>query len=408
MVLQDLGDAPSDSFSDSQYPSGGDSYSSSSSTSHYDASSLPQPIPVLGPFLGFSEGAIRFKTESTIKFAERKVNRALTREEAQALAGHLYKLEQSKSYFTAAGAAVGTWRWYTTMAKCRYPLYQPKLEDINPNKFMFVKGPMAQYARHSWRLLLYMFVAGEMGKLLGQVTAQPIAAHDTANDPQLAQFAVDLKTAISSDSSRARGGDDTRRREWQERIAQERASRDNAKDESSRGSWGRKRTPVSSDDDMSPTAGNESWSSSTSWSDSAFSSDSSPQNDQSRQQRHSQPSPWETRTTQPNDNDYDDDASPTGGAGLYQDRVQNQNRPGESAWERLRRGGTPTPGQHTPSRRAEAAHREQREGSTLGDGFAFAESDEERKKAQERAQREFDARIERERQGKDFNEEKRW
>lgn len=61
----------------------------------------------------------------------------------------------------------------------------------------------------------------------------------------------------------------------------------------------------------------------------------------------------------------------------------------------------PQPGR--PPRRA------QREDSTLGDSFTFAGSDEERQRAQVQAQREFDERIEKERQGKDFNDEgKKW
>jgi hypothetical protein len=110
----------------------------------------------------------------------------------------------------------------------------------------------------------------------------------------------------------------------------------------------------------------------------------------------------------------DDDASPTGG--MFQDEVnsnsaQQQSRPGESTWDRLRRGA-PAPQQQRaqPPRRPEPERREQREGSTLGDSYTFVEGDEERKMARERAQQEFDERIERERQGRDFtsDENKKW
>ena len=77
MVLQDLSDASSDSFTDNPYPSENDPYASSSSGSNYDATDLPQPIPVVGPFLGFSQAAIRFKTESTIKFSSLSLSLSL-------------------------------------------------------------------------------------------------------------------------------------------------------------------------------------------------------------------------------------------------------------------------------------------------------------------------------------------
>jgi hypothetical protein len=395
MVLQDV-DPPADSFNDNPYPSDNDAYTSTApSGQRYDASTLPQPLPIIGPLLGFSSGSVRFKTESTLKFAEMKLHRPLTAEESQTLASHLYQLEQTKSYFTAAGAGAGVYRWYNTWEQCRYPLYKPKPEDINPNKFLLVKGPMAQYARHSWRLFCYVFVAGELGKLVGQIFAQPVAAQASANDPKLAQFATDLKNTISSDTARtanrtARSSADERRAEW-EAAAKARAG----------GTQSRVQKPTNADDDMSPTSGNEAWpmSSDSSWGDSAFSSDPASTN-QARQQPFRQPPRRPTRGD-------DDDASPTGG--MFQDEVQNQPKPGESAWDRLRRGGVPTQqGLPLSRNRRQPPHQEQREDSTLGDSFTFVDSDDDRRRELERSKKEFDARVDQERHGKDFNEERKW
>jgi hypothetical protein len=45
----------------------------------------------------------------------------------------------------------------------------------------------------------------------------------------------------------------------------------------------------------------------------------------------------------------------------------------------------------------------------LGDSHTFVEGDDARNREREHAQQEFDARLERERQGKDFSDEgKRW
>ncbi|KAF2131712.1 hypothetical protein P153DRAFT_365283 [Dothidotthia symphoricarpi CBS 119687] len=420
MVLQDVNDNAPDSFTDNPSPSENDPYASTSPSSGYrfDSSSLPQPLPIIGPLIGFSDRAVRFKTETTIKFAERKVGRYLNPEESQALAAHIYQLEQTKSYFAATGAAAGAYRWYTTMDKFRYPFYQPKLEEINPNRFGFVKGPMANYARHSWRFSLYVVVAGQMGNIIGQMLAQPLAAQRTSQDPKLEQFGNELKVAVGSEQKKnveqGRQIED-RRKEFQERLQREKKGGIAPPPP---------RRAQSGDDDMSPTAGNEAWgsaaSSQGSWGDGGFASDDS----QPKSQQQQNPAYTNPRTRRPPPQSSspfdDDDASPTGG--MFQDevatnaKVQSQPlaRPGESTWEALRRGARPA-SVYMPApraggmdgRRAEPERREQREESTLGDSFTFVEGDEERKRERERAQREFDERIERERQGRDFESEER-
>jgi hypothetical protein len=408
MVLEDVENTAPESFADNPYPSSKDPYASSSPASgvRFDASAYPQPLPVLGFFMGFSESAVRLKAEHTLKFAERKVGRQLYPEESQALAYHIYQLEQTKSYFAATGAAAGTWRWYNTWDKMRYPFYQPKVEDINPNKFAFVRGPMAQFARHTWRFSLYVLVAGQMGNVIGQLLAQPLAAINTSNDPKLEQFGKELKAASHTEGQRtAEQGREIqqRRREFQEQVR----NRDGG-GPSPQARWG-KQAPrnEATGDDMSPTAGNESWGTTTTGTESweTFSNDSA------------QPAP-SRQSAQSSTLPFDDDASPTGG--LFQDEVSNprrqpdsQARPGESSWDRLRRGAAPAPlqrPQQSQSQRAVPERREQREGSTLGDSYQFVEGDEERNRERLRAQEEFDARLEKERRGGDFNsdEGKRW
>ncbi|EOA81873.1 hypothetical protein ACJQWK_05394 [Exserohilum turcicum] len=428
MVLQDPGNNAPEGFTDDAYPSSDDPYASppaaSASGARFDSTTLPRPLPVIGTFMGFSERAVRFKTETTLKFAERKVGRQLSPEEAQALAFHIYKLEQTKSYFAATGAAAGTWQWYRTMDKIKYPFYQPKVEDIDRNKFGPIRGPLAQFARHAWRFTLYVGVAGQMGSIIGQLFAQPLAAVNTANDPKLEHFGTELKASSHAEGQRnAQQGREIgdRRREFQEQVRNRAGG-----GPSPQARWGRQ-PPAQKDDtadDMSPTAGNQVWGSESTGAQTweSFSSESSqpsPQRQQSppstdtwnrqppaqRQSNRSSSSPFD-----------DDDASPTGG--LFQDEVTNsqsqsqgQTRPGESSWDRIRRGGQPVPLQRPQRqpRRAEPERREQREGSTLGDSYTFVGDDEERNRERERAQQEFDARIEKERQGGDFSDdEKRW
>ncbi|KAI8941342.1 hypothetical protein NX059_002567 [Plenodomus lindquistii] len=424
MVLEDVNNNAPDSFSDNPYPSSNDPYASASAPSgeRFDASSLPQPLPVLGPFMGFSKDVVRFKVETTLKFAESKLGRALYPDESQALALHIYQLEQTKSYYAAAGFAAGAYRCWSTAAEFRYPFYKPKLETIDRNKFGVVKGPMANFARHAWRFSLYAMVAGQMGSIIGQLIAQPLAAARTAQDPRLEQFATELKAASQTEQQRTSqtGREiEQRRRQFEEQIKNRSGG-----GPSPQASWGRqpaakREAPV---DDMSPTAGSEAWGSQSPASESweTFSNDTSQPTPQRQQRPPStdnwNPRPQSNRQSQGSSLPFDDDASPTGG--LFQDefsnsqsQAQSQSKPGESSWDRLRRGGAPVPGQSARplSRRPEPERREQREGSTLGDSYTFVEGDEERKRAKEQAQQEFDARLERERQGRDFSDdEKKW
>lgn len=97
---------------------------------------------------------------------------------------------------------------------------------------------------------------------------------------------------------------------------------------------------------------------------------------------------------------------------------------GGSAWERIRHGaGSSTAAtasdnmkERRGARGAEGRQREQREGSgrwgggsgssssSGGDDFSFSSSEQERSYAQEEAQRDFDARVEKERRGGEFSE----
>jgi hypothetical protein len=127
--------------------------------------------------------------------------------------------------------------------------------------------------------------------------------------------------------------------------------------------------------------------------------------------------PIEGRDTQASQSNDFDDASPTAGQGMRADTAQQSG----SAWERIRRGsksGGQSGGSSWPTNNQEASPQsresawaklqnntqpEQRQGLTTGDSFAFSKSDEERSLAKDEAQKEFDARVERERRGGDFN-----
>ena len=124
---------------------------------------------------------------------------------------------------------------------------------------------------------------------------------------------------------------------------------------------------------------------------------------------------WKPQAKDPEPQDFDfDDASPTGGAGATD--------PG-SAWDRIRQdavsgsssssSSSSGPGAPSSSKSNRPAGREggwqggergQREGSSEGDPFSFSSEERERGLAKEQSQREFDARVEKERRGGEFGD----
>lgn len=127
--------------------------------------------------------------------------------------------------------------------------------------------------------------------------------------------------------------------------------------------------------------------------------------------------PWSNQTAAESQpigfTDHGHDSSPSA-----ENDWSQGNSDGGSAWERVRRGaGTPPLGKKerqgtTGGRGAGGAggwqqQRGKREGSGSkdGDDFMFSSSEQERSYARDEAQRDFDARVEKERQGGNFNEE---
>lgn len=421
MVLQDIENQAPDSFTEPPNSSDNDPYASSTSSSlasgeRFDASNMPSPIPVIGPFIGFSSRALRFKAETTLSFAEKKLGRTLHPEEAQALAYHIYKLEKSKSYYAATGAAAGIYRWYATMATYQYPFYTPKLDSIDHNKFGPIRGPAANIARQTWRFGMYALVAGQMGNIIGQLIAQPIAAYETSVDPKLEEFGREIKAASARDekgnSERARMIEE-RRKDFDARRRQEGRGGMTPP----YGAQGGRQTPplAADDDDMSPTSGSEPWGTQaaqgSSWGDFASEEQPRPQPERaSVDVRSRRQPPYQSAQPPPqtNSSPFDDDASPTGGLFASETTAQPASRPGESSWDRLRRGAGASQGSQQDRNQRFASSRpsggSSAEGSTVGDNFTFVEGKNARDAERERAQREFDERLERERRGGDFNE----
>lgn len=386
MVLENNKNNALEGFNDNTFPSEDpDAATPSSSASRIDSSSFPQPFSILGSLTGFSQSAVRFKTMIALQSSERKIGRVLEPDEAQAFALYLYKVEQTSSYWMAYGATLGACRCWGTAAQMRYPFYKPDLKKIDRNKFTIFRGTNAAIARHVWRLSLYALAAGHFGSVVGRIRGVWQAAEDIAHDPKLERLIKDLQLAQDKNASAPKneGWMVMLRGKSSEGQAKNRSGGEISPQER----WGKHQPKQDGGDDMSPTAGNEAWGSQDSATDpwATFSKDTSqpaPQKQQSARATYER-----NRRSQASPRSFEDEASPTGGFlpdefSNPQSQSEQQSQPGESTWERLRRGGGPASTQILPPqhRRAETQRREQRDRSMMDESHTMDEGNEERKR----------------------------
>ena len=118
------------------------------------------------------------------------------------------------------------------------------------------------------------------------------------------------------------------------------------------------------------------------------------------------------KQTQVSNNSFDD-ASPTGGTGAVGNDDKGANG---SVWERIRQDATsgppssPSPAGEKRIQRGGFPQPQPRpqQGKKEEDGFAFSSSEEEKAYAKDEAQKDFDARVEKEREGGDFDGGRKW
>ena len=304
------------------------------------------------------------------------------------------------SYGPPIGVAGGLWRCYDTRKTFRFPLWQPKIKvDQFPPMIPLLTGPRAALAWHMARMTAY----GTIGNMLGQaffgVYAASIAGQGEATDPRLKELG-DANRQRTRERlgglSKSGKNSPTRGREINERYAEE------------------SETP----DDASPSGGN--YGNDTSGSDQDRDIPILPDRI-SREAGQYSKSQWPVAQPVKSVPQYDD-SSPTGGSGVQEDIAQDQG----SAWDRIRRGAstgvTKTPTDSWPasdnspqtesawSKRQNSAKQEG--GLDSEDGYSFSTSEAERHLAKQEAQKEFDAKVERERRGGDFSsnggDQRRW
>lgn len=319
--------------------------------------------------------------QARIQIGEKELGRRPTQEEVEAYAYWNAKSLQLMSYGRPVGYAGGFYRAYSTRNIFAFPFFKPNLEKFNPLSFLggALKGRQALFAWHFLRYTSYSLAGDLLGRLFFNSYATTVAIVGIMSDPR-------LKAEIDALKARAK-----------ERSAE---------------ASGKRKGGLSEGNETSFPPPDPAW------------------------QRSPAKKPWPRAPTYPLQEDEPDnepeepqfpevdDASPTGGQGMSSDSdIPQENAQQGSAWDRLRsdaqsgsnskqlgtwqKANEPAQqnGQGSWSKYQQNTKQESMEGSS--DTYSYSKSEEQRHLAREQAQAEFDAQVERERQGGDFSSESR-
>ncbi|KAL8706479.1 MAG: hypothetical protein Q9201_000462 [Fulgogasparrea decipioides] len=389
------------------------STSTSSVTSDQERAQLPQPFPVIGPLFGYTEAYMSRLVASRLNYHAQALGRNPTQRERQAILYYSYKGLAYASYGMPVFVTLGLFRAYETREVYRWPLNGTSKtpdgwwdgERLRIMGKKVAEGSSARKIMHAGRAFAYGGFGYFLGRLFVTSFAATVVSVGELKDPRLRDF----QQAVRTRSKLQRGDTDALKQSKDstgkgnisdyELLKQEQQIVEKSIGSVSLGA-GAGRYGV----DAERSGG----------SNTGIMSDAQMQTQETRQQVSPGDSPTENRAStfqmdkvarQPNSfEDSFDDASPMAQSHAGGDQ-------GGSAWDRIRRQAqTSSAGIKPEGQSWKAIQREQRQGSTTGDSFNFSSTDEERQLARDEAQSEFDARVERERQGGSFNENggKRW
>lgn len=416
MVLQEAIIPDDRAFSDDAAPSSNpDTYSSSpagfaiaEAGSQIDMSKLPKPMFIVGRLQGYSAEGTQRSIIANIVRMSLVTRRPLTAEECQAVAYYKAKQDSIQSYGLPLGVIGGIYRELKTRATFRFPFWQPDPLLLDPKKLGPLRGLQAEMGWHLLRRIAYAGVGGAVGAILLNAYATSVSGVGLMQDPRMKDVVSIVGGLGASERSR--------RLQESVRNPPQAGNYTPGSDESSPSGGGFSMPDTQSS--MSNTG--------TLSDDQMRAREVAMQADRSRRSIGNRENTFQMEKvdSQPAGFDMVDDASPTAGS-----ESMNTSSSSGNVWDRLRQGATPSNSDSSSSRSqagrpyttpssgsawadrrgATNVQSEQRQGSTVGDSFAFSSTDEERQLLKEEAQREFDARVERERRGEGFDEnKKRW
>ncbi|CAO1601185.1 hypothetical protein XANCAGTX0491_004849 [Xanthoria calcicola] len=394
-----------------------DPYDTSSQTStdvsSVDLSQVPHPLPIIGPLFGYTSTYVANLAAMRLQYHTATMQRRLSQQEREAIVFHTYKSAKICSIGLPIAATVGAFRAFSTRDNYRYPLWGALKKEggwwdgsrIRIMGQTVSEGSRARVLVHSYRSAGYVAAAMLFGGLLVNSYAGTVAAVGELRDPRL----KDITNTIYAKNKQQRGDLEAMKTQMKDPTGQGNASAGDL--------WKRHRKDIGAVDDASPSAGADGYGREVErlgGSNTGIMSDAQMRAQEKRQQASPGDSPTENRAStfrlervekQPSDfGGTFDDASPAADGGADQGQ-------GGNAWDQIRRQAqNPSSRAQQRAQRWNPVKKEQQEGATTGDSFAFSSDDEQRQLARDEAQNEFDARVERERQGGNFNENrgKRW
>ena len=323
------------------------------------------------------------------------IQRPLTGDEATAIAQQYSKMLWTLSLAPISGFVGGNIAAYATRKDFKFPFWSTAPpRRFNPDRFLFLRGGiLPRVIWHGLRYGAYTAVGIITASMAFGSYARTVRSVSEEKDPRLTSVRELIRIRIRKNAQMAV---DARRKRDQSQMTPE--------SQTSAELWRNHRASIGDIED-SQSQNNED----------VMASDQQLTEQEAQslatlQQRRS--SAWSRHQREGQNKSFDpDDASPAAGH-FGDDSDQAVEEGGQSAWERIRRRANTSAGSPQPSGSPDVtAAREAwkrnrgtagREGSTMGDDYAFSNSEEDRQLAKDEAQKSFDERVERERRGGDF------
>ncbi|KAK7536079.1 uncharacterized protein J3D65DRAFT_402469 [Phyllosticta citribraziliensis] len=271
-----------------------------------DPSKFPKPMDLF-PFRSSTEPWLN-KTAHDIQLYTAHwaglLGRPPTQTEMEAYSYHLADKNRIAMNGTQLGVYWGFWRTWATRKECNWPFIQPykKYPDFNPNKFWWLEGQQALLTRHFFRLAAWSLWGSVLGWFLFDNYGSVRAVRAMLRDDRLKAFeeARERNRKLQAQKQAASGPRPS-------------PAAVNVRGQGDDGSYG--------------SSTGEGWSFSGSG---GFSGEG--------QASTRQASQWSTSPAP--DPVPQDDASPTGGLGLWDDSSQSAST--GSSWDRVRQQSAPT------------------------------------------------------------------
>ncbi|KAI9715713.1 MAG: hypothetical protein M1828_000728 [Chrysothrix sp. TS-e1954] len=354
----------------------------------------PCPIPLLSQSRAWNDEHIVRTACKNAAALSQLAQRRLTRPEWEAVTFHCAKMNAIASYGFPLGASLAWWRCYSMRAKWTFPFYTPKMEGVheggtfNPRTFAngLLTGRWAELQWQSLRFMSYGFLGGVLGSLLFVSYGNMSAAGGQMVDDRMGDLMSFVKEEAQKTRDDMMGQRNQKGEQRQRRYPVRESDKERIEEEDEQ-----QREP-----DLQGLA----------------------RRADERRQMEARDAPKSVEYGAGAGGLYDedgvDDASPSVGTRPSQPPASDAN-----AWQRIRqdRSRQPRqppsyqPAQQSPQpernawmeRRRESASSPQQPGAgTREDSFSFSSSEQDKQLAKEEAQKAFDARVERERQGRDF------